>query len=90
MLRGSNGPWWVRYLDFLDRNTVEADKLRWIEESEITDVLMTILNATMHVNPRIQEAIIKKRPDLIGKIWNLDRFLANKYRHEAEISKVDL
>lgn len=42
------------------------------------------------VSEETQEWVIRKRPDLIGKIPNLRRRLKEKYAHELGISKVDL
>jgi hypothetical protein len=42
------------------------------------------------MEPEVQEALIKKRPDLIGEIEDLDPELERKYRHEHELGKVDL
>jgi hypothetical protein len=38
----------------------------------------------------MQEYVIKLRPDLVGKIRNLDPTIKAKYSHEDQLGKVDL
>ena len=41
-------------------------------------------------NKRMQEYVLERRPDLIGEIDDLDPSLEVKFRHEKDLSQVDL
>jgi hypothetical protein len=58
-------------------------------KTELNEDSMLILNDA-GMTREMQEYVVQHRPDLIGKIKNLDPELAKKYQHEQELGEVDL
>jgi hypothetical protein len=67
----------------------DAEKLQFLEKEGISKKTIEALG-TIGISKEIQEYIIKKRPDLIGEIWDLNPELAKKHSHEKELGNVDL
>jgi hypothetical protein len=85
-------PWWRKYAVEMNSMSTLTDKIAWINNPEKYNMEYTldILNRTTQMPKLFQELIIQKRPDLIGKIKNLDPSLKAKYQHEDELGQVDL
>jgi hypothetical protein len=66
--------------------------LRWkrIEKEQAIRQNPKNISRYKHSTAKIQEWVIKQRPDLIGRIPNLKPKLKVKYQHELELGKVDL
>lgn len=81
---------WRFYLEDLnDREITVEDEWKWLKKEGVTDELFDVLN---HIGmPRdVQDYVVKRRPDLIGKITDLDYWVELKYGHEFELAGVDL
>jgi hypothetical protein len=63
-------------------------KWKWLKAG-VSENLVDILNE-VGMDNNMQAYICKHRPDLIGKIKDLDPSLKAKYQHELELSQVDL
>ena len=83
----SNSYYWRSYIQYLRLRPVKI-QLEWLKDG-ISNSLLNLLN-DMRMKPEVQEAVIKARPDLIGRIHNLSPKLKLKYRHEKELGHVDL
>ena len=64
-------------------------RLKWIQEEGVTQNLFDILSR-MDRDVEVQEILIKARPDLIGRIKDLDPRLKEKYSHEVELEILDI
>jgi hypothetical protein len=87
-----NSNMWSIYRNYLAVNASDysnEEKMRWLREEGITEQLLSVLNA-VKMSKTAQEYIIKRRPDLVGQIDNLDPELVEKYQHEKELGTVDL
>jgi hypothetical protein len=82
--------YWNAYLENICQNHYsEKDKLKWLKEEGFTNELFAIFNF-LGCGLMVQRYVLKKRPDLIGKIQNLHPTLKAKCQHEVELSRVDL
>lgn len=82
--------YWDLYLESLEKRFYTASqKIEWLEQEGFTENLLEVLNY-LGMEPEVQEYIIQHRPDLIGKIQNLEPSVREKYQHEEELSHEDL
>ena len=77
------------YLRFC-RHVLREQQIAWINDPRYNiEYTLLILNDT-HMTLKLQELIIKKRPDLISKIKNLGLTLQRKYRHELALDGIEI
>jgi hypothetical protein len=67
-----------------------SKKIGWLKKEGFTDHLFWLLGIADDISPALQEYVIQKRPDLIGKFKQLNPRIAKRYQHEKELGNVDL
>jgi hypothetical protein len=80
--------YWREYVYFLIKKGKKALR-RWLE-NDLNENLVKIINDMGFDNKNIQEYICIHRPDLIDKIWNLDKGLRKKYKFELNTTGIEL
>jgi uncharacterized protein Usg len=85
---------WKDYLTNFKGSFSDADRWQWIQKFPIPDLVKALNVAgwgdSEAATRKIQDTVIKKRPDLIGEIEDLNSTLKAKYSHEVELGEVDL
>jgi hypothetical protein len=80
---------WQNYVRYLFRMTSNEDKWAWLKAGPITNNIFRVLNE-LGLSRDMQGYVLKRRPDLISKIKNLNPCWKTIYQHELELSRVDL
>jgi hypothetical protein len=81
---------------YVDGVAVADPHVPWILREEMlwkllkTNIENNLPVLNRYMTPEMQEYICKTRPDLVGRIENLDPDLAEKYSHEKELGNIDL
>lgn len=80
--------WWIKGIDLSDeRNFSQISRKRLMFLLARDPEAIT---ACYRSDYEMQDLVLKQRPDLIGKIKDLNPEIAIKYKHELDLSKVDI